>query len=79
MGFLGVLFVVGGTGLGEKLPTPTVENTIMLKISNTLTYLVLQNLPFNTKNPLILLMSAYFLAKNQQFLAKIVPLLKAIV
>ena len=35
------------------------------------------NIPFSTKPLLILLMSAFF-AKNQRFLAKIVPLLKAI-
>ena len=34
--------------------------------------------PFNTKIPLILLMSVFF-AKNQRFLAEIVPLLKVIV
>ena len=40
--------------------------------------LVSGNTPFSTKAHLTLLMSASF-AKNQRFLAKIVPLLKAIV
>ena len=33
------------------------------------TYIVLENIPFSTKTPLNLLMSAYF-AKNQHFWAK---------
>ena len=33
---------------------------------------VSENIPFSTKTPLILLMSAFF-AKSQYFLAKIVP------
>ena len=41
-------------------------------------YVLSGNIPFSTKPLLILLMSAFF-AKNQRFLAKIVPLLKAIV
>ena len=39
---------------------------------------VLENIPFTTMNPLILLMSAFFETKYN-FLSKIVPLLKAIV
>ena len=63
---------------------------IMLETSNlarisththTHTYVVSENVPyvpFSTKALLIFLMSAFF-AKNLCFLAKIVPLLKAIV
>ena len=46
---------------------------------STHTYVVLENIAFSTKALLILLMSAFFLQKNQRFLARIVPLLKAIV
>ena len=41
-------------------------------------YAVSENIPLSTKTLLILSMSA-FLTKSQHFLAKIVPLLKAIV
>ena len=44
----------------------------------THTYSVSENIRFSTKAFLILLMSAFF-TKNQRFLAKIIPLLKAIV
>ena len=37
-----------------------------------------ENLPFSTKTLLIVLMSAFFRKKSEFFLAKIVPLLKAI-
>ena len=46
---------------------------------STDTYKVLANIPFSTKTHLILLMSAFFFAKNQHFFGKLVPLLKAIV
>ena len=47
-------------------------------------YVVSENLAFSTKGLLILVMSAFFgdvsiFWKNQRFLVKIVPLLKAIV
>ena len=42
----------------------------------TPTHVVSENIPFSTK-VLILLMSAFFCKKNQHFLVKIVPLLKA--
>ena len=41
-------------------------------------HVVSEDIPFSAKAHLILVMSAFF-AKNQRFLAKIVPLLKAIV
>ena len=47
-------------------------------VVHTPIYLVSENVPFSARTVLILLMSAFF-AKNQHFLVKIVPLLKAIV
>ena len=54
-----------------KLETPNLARTYAV-------LLVLENIPFSTKTLLVLFMSAFF-AKNLCFLAKIVPLLKAIV
>ena len=46
---------------------------------STHTYVVLENVPISSKTYLILLMSAFFFAKNQFSLTKIVSLLKAVV
>ena len=46
---------------------------------NTRTYLISENIAFSTKTPLILLSTFFFFPEIQQFLAKIVTLLKAIV
>ena len=46
---------------------------------STLAYVGSENIPFSTKTSLILLMSATFFCKKFVFLAKIIPLLKAIV
>ena len=46
---------------------------------NTRTYLISENIAFSTKTPLILLSTFFFSPEIQQFLAKIVTLLKAIV
>ena len=71
MGFLGVRFEVGG---GVKLAPCLKLVRITLEYGNLARkytpYVVSENIP--------LLMSA-FLKRNQRFLAKIVPLLKAIV
>ena len=61
VGFSGIRFEVGW----EESPPPTQ------------TYVVSENIPFNTKVLLILLMSEFF-GKKSAFLAIIVPLLKAI-
>ena len=45
---------------------------------STHTYVGSENIPFSTKTPLILPMSAFF-CKRAAFLTKIVPLLKAMV
>ena len=69
-------FVVG-PGTADPLWN---NKTIMLETWNvvvsTHTYVVLENIPFTTKTfPYV----SIFFAKNQHFLVKIVPLLKAIV
>ena len=75
--FRGSFWGVGGGG----------EITLCLKLGRIMletlritanTYVVSENMPVSFKALLILLISAFF-AKNQCFLAKIVPLLKAIV
>ena len=73
VGFSGIHFALGG---GLKLPP--VKNLLELRYKleiwyvSTHTYVVLENIPFSTKNPLILLISAFFASK-------IVPLLKTMV
>ena len=73
----------GGGGGGVKFRI-MLETSNLARISthtHTHTYVVSENVPyvpFSTKALLIFLMSAFF-AKNLCFLAKIVPLLKAIV
>ena len=62
VGFSGIRFEVGW----EESPPPPTQ-----------TYVVSENIPFNTKVLLILLMSEFF-GKKSAFLAIIVPLLKAI-
>ena len=70
MGFLGVRFeVVGEGGLCQKL---------QIWHENTYIKVVLEIILFNIK-PLLILLISSFLQKNQHFLAKIVPLLKATV
>ena len=69
---------VGGIG---RIPHQKIVR-IMLEAWNlvfkyTHMYIVSENIPVSTETPLILLMSVSF-AKNQHSLAKIVPLLKAI-
>ena len=65
VGYLGVRFEVGRLAGG------------ILHV-RTHIYEVSEYTPFSTNSLLILLMSAFF-AKNQHFMAKIVPLLKAVV
>ena len=85
VGFLGVRLEVGGWG-GVKLPPSKTRHNNANYGSLTLQfcthpYIVSENIPFNTKTLLILLMSAFLfcLQKINVFLVKIVPLLKPIV
>ena len=87
VGFLGVLFEVCVCLEGAQhypSPSPCLKLVrIMLESWNlarkyTHPYVVSENIPYSTKVFLILLMPAFF-SKNQRFLAKIVPLHKAIV
>ena len=76
------LFWGGGGGWGGKTTHCLKLFRIMLETSNlarkyTLIF-SLRKYTFNTKAFLVLLISAFF-ATNQRFLAKIIPLLKAIV
>ena len=70
VGFSGVHFALGG---GLKLPP--VKNLLELCYKreiwyvSTHTFVVSENIPFSTKNPLILMISIFF-AKNQQLLVK---------
>ena len=74
--FLGVPFGVGGKT--RLKPVKTKLETWNWYVS-THTYLVSEKILFSTKTFSILLISAFFFAKNQHFLTKIVPLLEAIV
>ena len=88
MGFIGVRFEVemrGGEGGGWfEVKSPSVYNSLELCYKFEIwyvsahTYVLLKNIHFGTKARLILLMSA-FSPKIKFLLAKIVPLLKAIV
>ena len=71
-----------GVGGGDKI-THLKLTKIMLETSNLACKYTricsFINIPFSSKALLILLISAFFLAKNQHSLAKIVSVLKAIV
>ena len=71
MGFL-------GGGEGSKITSLELCYKLDIWYVSTHRYVVSENIPFSTKALLILLMPA-FLVKNQHILAKIVPLLKAVV
>ena len=78
--FFGSLLTIIGVGFevgeGGSQNYPNLSKS-RYKYAKNLRFVVLENVPFSTKNLLILLMSA-FLAKKQTFLAKIVSLLEAI-
>ena len=82
--FRGFFFCGGGGGVGggDKI-THLKLIKIMLETSNLACKYTricsFINIPFSSKALLILLISAFFLAKNQHSLAKIVSVLKAIV
>ena len=82
--FRGFFFCGGGGGVGgEDKITHLKLTKIMLETSNLACKYTricsFINIPFSSKALLILLISAFFLAKNQHSLAKIVSVLKAIV
>ena len=84
-GFLRVRFE-GGRGEVKLPPPPThaVKNLLELgqKLEiwrvSTHSYVVPEDIPFSTK-VLLICLCQYFFEKNQRFLAKIIPFLKAIV
>ena len=78
VGFLVVHFEVVGGKITPWLKPLELGKELEIRYVGTYTYLVSVNIPFSIKTALILLMSAFF-AKNQHFLEKIVPLLKATV
>ena len=73
VGFLGVGLAVMG---GGEFPPPSLK--LVRIVVSTQIYLVSENIPFSCRALLIMVMSTFFLQKII-FLAKIVPLLEAIV